>query len=45
VQKPIAKLKGPHLLDGGMSILQYAENMILFMEHDPKKARNLKLIL
>jgi hypothetical protein len=31
-----------HLVDGGLSILQYADDTILFMEHE---ARNLKLIL
>jgi hypothetical protein len=35
----------PHLVDGGLSILQYADDMILFMEHDFEKARNLKLNL
>ena len=35
----------PHLVDGGVSILQYADNTILFMEHDIAKARNMKLIL
>jgi hypothetical protein len=35
----------PHLVDGGLSILQYADDEILFMKHDIKKARNLKLIL
>lgn len=35
----------PHLVDGGVSILQYADDMILFMEHDLNKARNMKLIL
>jgi hypothetical protein len=35
----------PHLVDGGLSILQYADDTILFMEHDIEKARNLKLIL
>ena len=35
----------PHLLDGGLSILQYADDTILFMDHDLDKARNLKLIL
>jgi hypothetical protein len=24
----------PHLVDGGLSILQYADDTILFMEHD-----------
>ena len=46
-----AKLDGqiervvPHLVDGGLSILQYADDTILFMEHDLDKAVNLKLIL
>jgi hypothetical protein len=35
----------PHLVDGGLSILQYTDDTILFMEHDLEKARNLKLIL
>jgi hypothetical protein len=35
----------PHLVDGGLSILQYADDTILFMDHDLEKARNLKLIL
>jgi hypothetical protein len=35
----------PHLVDGGLSILQYADDTIMFMEHDLEKARNLKLIL
>jgi hypothetical protein len=35
----------PHLVDGGLSILQYADDTILFMEHDIEKAKNMKLIL
>jgi hypothetical protein len=35
----------PHLVHGGLSILQYADDTILFMEHDLEKAKNLKLIL
>jgi hypothetical protein len=35
----------PHLVDGGLSILQYADDTILFMEHDIEMAKNLKLIL
>ena len=35
----------PHLVDGGVSILQYAGDTVLFMEHDIAKARNMKLIL
>jgi hypothetical protein len=34
----------PHLVDGGISILQYADETILFMEHDLAKATNMKLI-
>ena len=46
-----AKLDGqiegviPHLVDGGLSILQYADDTVLFMEHDLDKAMNMKLIL
>ena len=35
----------PHLVDGGLSILQYADDTILFMDHDPDKACNMKLLL
>jgi hypothetical protein len=35
----------PHLIDGGLSILQYADDTILFMEHVLAKAVNMKLIL
>jgi hypothetical protein len=35
----------PHLVDGGVSILQYVDDTILFMEHDLDKALNMKLIL
>jgi retron-type reverse transcriptase len=35
----------PHLVEGGLSILQYADDTILFMDHDIEKAKNLKLIL
>jgi hypothetical protein len=35
----------PHLVDGGLSILQYADDTILFMDHDLAKACNLKIIL
>jgi hypothetical protein len=38
----------PHLVDEGLSILQYADDTILlttlFMDHDLDKANNLKLI-
>ncbi|WVZ75253.1 hypothetical protein U9M48_023327 [Paspalum notatum var. saurae] len=35
----------PHLIDGGLSILQYADDTIIFMENDLEKARNMKLLL
>ncbi|WVZ72675.1 hypothetical protein U9M48_021095 [Paspalum notatum var. saurae] len=35
----------PHLVDGGLSILQYADDTILFIEHDLEQAKNLKIIL
>jgi hypothetical protein len=35
----------PHLVDDGLSILQYVDDAILFMEYDLEKAQNLKLIL
>jgi hypothetical protein len=35
----------PHLVDGGLFILQCADDTILLMEHDFEKSRNLKLIL
>ena len=46
-----AKLDGqisgviPHLVEDGLSILQYADDTILLMDHDLDKARNLKLLL
>ena len=35
----------PHLVEGGVSILQYADDTILFLEHNLDKAVNMKLIL
>jgi len=35
----------PHLVEDGISILQYADDTILFMEHNLEQAQNLKLIL
>ena len=29
----------PHLVDGGISILQYADDTIIFMEHNFKEAK------
>ena len=34
-----------HLVDGGVSILQYADDPILFLEHNLEKVVNMKLIL
>ena len=33
----------PHLVDGGLSILQYADDTILFMDHYIEKAINMKM--
>ena len=33
-----------HMVDGGLSILQYADHTILFMEHDLEQAKNVKVI-
>jgi len=35
----------PHLLDDGLSILQYADDTIIFLDHDLEQAKNLKLLL
>jgi hypothetical protein len=35
----------PHLVDDGISILQYADDTILFMENDLEQAANMKLLL
>jgi hypothetical protein len=35
----------PHLIDGGISILQYTDDTILFMENDLEHAKNMKLLL
>src|SRR6185312_3697901 len=34
----------PHLVEGGLSILQYTDDTVLFMEHDLEQAQNMKLI-
>lgn len=45
--KDVGSLNGvvPHLVDDGLSILQYADDTIIFLEHDLQQAKNLKLIL
>jgi hypothetical protein len=35
----------PHLVEGRLSILHYADDTILFVDHDIEKSKNLKLIL
>lgn len=35
----------PHLVNNGLSILQYADDTIIFMEHDLEQAKNMKLLL
>ena len=35
----------PHLVDDGLSILQYANDTIIFSDHDLEQANNLKLLL
>ena len=35
----------PHLVDDGLSILQYIDDTILFMENNLEQAKNLKLLL
>jgi hypothetical protein len=35
----------PHLIDNGLSILQYDDDMIIFMDDNIEKAKNLKLLL
>ena len=41
------QIKGvvPHLAEGGLSILQYADDTILFLEDNIEQAKNLKLVL
>ena len=35
----------PHLVDGSLSILQYADDTILFVDHNIEKATNMKMLL
>ncbi|WVZ53334.1 hypothetical protein U9M48_004295 [Paspalum notatum var. saurae] len=35
----------PHLVDDGLSILQYAEDTVIFLDHDLEKAKNMKILL
>jgi len=35
----------PHLVDEGLSVLQYADDTIIFMGNDLERAKNMKLLL
>ena len=35
----------PHFIDDGLSILQYADDIIILIDHDLDQAKNLKLLL
>jgi len=35
----------PHLVDEGLSVLQYADDTIIFMDNDLERAKNMKLLL
>jgi hypothetical protein len=35
----------PHLIQDGLSILQYTDDTMIFMSHDVEKVMNMKLIL
>jgi hypothetical protein len=44
--KEAEQIKGvvPHLIDEGLSILQYADDTIIFMDNDFERAKNMKLM-
>ena len=35
----------PHLVDDGLSVLQYADDTNIFMDNDLERAKNMKLLL
>jgi hypothetical protein len=35
----------PHLIEGGLFILQYADDTVVFLDHSIDQARNVKLLL
>jgi len=35
----------PHLVDDGLSVLQYVADTIIFMDNDLERAKNMKLLL
>jgi len=47
IAKEVVQIKGvvPHLIDEGLSVLQYADDTIIFMDNDLERAKNMKLLL
>jgi hypothetical protein len=45
--RDFCQIKGviPHLVKDGLSIMQYADDMIIFIDHDIEQAKNMKLLL
>ena len=45
--KENGQVKGvvPHLVEDGLSILHYADDTMLFLDHDIEQAMNMKLLL
>ena len=45
--KEEGQIKGvvTHLVENGLSILQYVDDTVLFFDHDIEQAKNLKLLL
>jgi len=45
--KDAGQVKGvvPHLVEDGLSILQYGDDSVIFMDHDIEKAKNMKQLL
>ena len=45
--KEMGQIQGvvPHLVDEGLSILQYADDAVIFMDNDIERAKNMKLLL
>ena len=35
----------PHLVDEGLTVLQYADDTVIFMDNDLERAKNMKLLL
>ena len=35
----------PHLVDEGLSVLQYVDDTVIFMDNDLERAKNVKLLL